>query len=179
MSVHCIFHESHDDDQVYLSRIQVIGDKRDMEGNEHQSVQTMVWCIYLPACQPILIFLSDNPICLPSTRRSWTEKHTVVICLIRAPGALARSNLIHWGKSWGSQLSNGGFRLKIRQLLKKLCLFWPIMIAFSSSKLEGAPLLGEAPLIGKIVSLFSPMSYCPLGIRKLLKGAQLFFVKYM
>ena len=37
-----------------------------------------------------------------------------VICLIEAPGAIARSNLILWSKSLGSELSNAGFRLKIR-----------------------------------------------------------------
>ena len=66
--------------------------------------------------------------------------HTV-ICLIRAPGAAARSNL---GKSWGSQLFNSGFGLKIGQLLKKLCLFWLFMIALGSSKLRGALLRGGA-----------------------------------
>ena len=67
-----------------------------------------------------------------------------LICLIRAPGVLARRDLIVWGKGWDSQLSNGGFGLKIGQLLKKLWRFWPFMIALGSSKLKGALLLGEA-----------------------------------
>ncbi len=67
-------------------------------------------------------------------RSTWNT----VICLMRAPGALARSNLIDLGRSWRSQLSNGGFGLKIGQLLKKLCLFWPFMIELGSSKLGGA-----------------------------------------
>ena len=46
-----------------------------------------------------------------------------VICLIEAPGAIARLNLIPWSKSWGSELSNGGFGLKIGQILRKLSLF--------------------------------------------------------
>ncbi len=36
---------------------------------------------------------------------------------------LASSEFIDWGESGGSQLSNGGFGLKTRQLLKKVCVF--------------------------------------------------------
>ena len=46
-----------------------------------------------------------------------------VICLIEAPGAIARLNLIPWSKNWGSELSNGGFGLKIGQILRKLSIF--------------------------------------------------------
>ena len=56
-----------------------------------------------------------------------------VICLIEAPGAIARLNLIPWSKNWGSELSNGGFGLKIGQILRKLSLFQ------SLSKILGPP----------------------------------------
>ena len=49
-----------------------------------------------------------------------TVVHTVFY-LIRSQGALARSDLISWGCSLGSGLSNGGFELKIGQLLRNLC----------------------------------------------------------
>ncbi len=37
-------------------------------------------------------------------------QHTV-FCQIEVPGAIARLNMIPWSKSWGSELSNSGFRL--------------------------------------------------------------------
>ncbi len=50
----------------------------------------------------------------------------------------------------GIKLSNGGFGLKIGQLLRKLRVFWTFMKELASSKLWGTPLLGRATLIGRI-----------------------------
>ncbi len=81
---------------------------------------------------------------------AYQSKLHTVICLIRAPGALARSYLINLGESWSSQLSNGSFGLKIGQLLKKLCLFLAIYDSIGFPQSKGAPLLGEVPLIGRL-----------------------------
>ncbi len=53
---------------------------------------------------------------------------STIICLIEAPGAIARSNLIPWSKSRGSEHSNAGFELKIGQLLGKIGLFYSIIM---------------------------------------------------
>ena len=67
----------------------------------------------------------------------------------KGAGAIARSCLIVLDKCWDSKLSNGGFRLKIGQILRKLWQFRPFLSAFHFLKLWGAPLFGGgAPLIG-------------------------------
>ncbi len=61
-----------------------------------------------------------------------------IICLIEAPGGIARSNLIPWSKSWGSdsELSKAGVGLKIGQIIKKN---WHILV--NHYKPCGSPLL--------------------------------------
>ncbi len=81
-------------------------------------------------CQNFLFYMYSNSYLDSSFthiyghRLIMRRRHTgTVICLIRAPGALARSDLIGWGESCCFQLSNGGFGLKIGQILKKPCQF--------------------------------------------------------
>ncbi len=96
------------------------------------------------------------------------KKLYTVFCLIRATGTLACSYLRVWGKSIHDELSNGGFRLKIGQLLRKLHQFWWFMAVLASFKLKGAPLLGEAPLIGRI--RYDKMTDRQMGSFMLKKG---------
>ena len=60
---------------------------------------------------------------LPEESEKTAGHENTVICLIEAPGAIARLDLIPESKSGASELSNSGFRLKIGQLLRKLSLF--------------------------------------------------------
>ncbi len=82
--------------------------------------------------------------------------HITAICLIEVPGTIAKLNLIPWGKSRGSELSNGGFRLQIGQLLKKLSLFWSLRTILGPPNYGGgARLLGEVPITGRIWYLYT------------------------
>ena len=48
---------------------------------------------------------------------------------------VGRSSKAKYDSTLEPKLYNCGFGLKTRQILKKLCQFWPFMIALSSSKL--------------------------------------------
>ena len=61
----------------------------------------------------------------------------------KGAGAIARSCLIVLDQCC-SKLSNGGFGLKIGQILRKIWRFRPFLVAFDFLKLCGAPLLGSA-----------------------------------
>ena len=68
----------------------------------------------------------------------------------KGAGSLSKVTFDIVGESWDSELSNGGFGLKIGQLLRKVCVFWTFMIDMAFPQTMGAPLLGKAPLIGRI-----------------------------
>ena len=72
-----------------------------------------------------------------------SKPNNTVFYLIRAQGALVRSDLISCAGSWGSGLSNVGFGLKIGQLLRKLRQIWSVLIVFGIPQTMGAPLLGR------------------------------------
>ncbi len=82
---------------------------------------------------------------MTSLKMKWSPRglfFITVICLIKAQGAIARSNMISLSKSWGSGLSNGGFGLKIGQLLRKLRQFWSLWPVLGPPNHRGASLFG-------------------------------------
>ena len=80
-------------------------------------------CLSVEACfKSVTDLLTPHSYLCRDARRRDIDVPTV-FCLIEAPGAIARLNLIPWSKSWGPELSNGGFGLKIGQILRELNLF--------------------------------------------------------
>ncbi len=79
---------------------------------------------------------------------TWNRSHIMqyLICLIEAPGAMTGLNLIplrFWAFQWWFWIAN-------RSIIKEIK---PILVShdsIGSLKLRGAPLLGEAPIIGRI-----------------------------
>ena len=80
--------------------------------------------------------------------------HDTVSCFVyrnipnKGAGAIARSCLIVLDQCWGSKLSNGGFGLKIGQILGKLWRFRPFFHSFWLSQTMGGTFIRGAPLIG-------------------------------